>query len=320
MSDIQKECDRLKIVFMGTPEFGATILSKLLKFHEVVLVVTQPDKVVGRKKEIVFSPVKKLALQNDINILQPYKIKEVEEEILKLDFDIIVTAAFGQFVSMRLINYPKYKAINVHGSLLPKYRGGAPIQRSILNGEEETGITIIYMAKKMDAGDMLSKRSIPILETDDADSMFEKLASLGSEMIIEALNDIENNNLNIIAQDENEATFAYNLTKEDELIDFSKTSKDVFNQIRGLSSNPGAYFKIDNNIYKVYSSKIINFDHKEEPGVIVLVTKTSFAVSCGGFSTICFDQIKPEGKKLMNVSDFLNGKGRNIITLNRRVL
>lgn len=310
----------LKIVFMGTPEFGATILRELIKFHEVVLVVTQPDKVVGRKKEIIYSPVKQVALLNNIKLLQPYKIKDVEDEILKVDFDIIVTAAYGQFVSMRLINHPKYKAINVHGSLLPKYRGGAPIQRAIINGEEATGVTIMYMAKKMDAGDMILSEQIDILPTDDADSLFIKLASIGSKMIIKTLDQILNNSHEVIPQNEEKATFAYNLTKEDELIDFSKTSKDVFNQIRGLSSNPGAYFKINNEVYKAYKSKIVSFSHNAPPGEIVYVDKTSFFVSCGGYTTISFEEIKPEGKNLMKVSDFLNGKGRNIITINRRVI
>lgn len=310
----------LKIVFMGTPEFGATILNSLLTKHEVVLVVTQPDKMVGRKKEIVFSPVKKLALEKGIDILQPVKIKDCEEEIMKYDFDIIVTAAFGQFVSTRLINYPKHKAINVHGSLLPKYRGGAPIQRAIINGEKETGITIMYMAKKMDAGDMLSKGIVPIEDSDNSDSLFTKLANLGSKLILEVLDDIEKGNVNPIPQNEEEATYAYNLTKEDELIDFNLDARSIFNKIRGLSTNPGAYFVLEGEVYKVYSSRVSDLHSNELPGTIIDVTKKDFTIACANNSAITFDEIKPEGKNLMKVSDFLNGRGKNIIIKNRRVL
>ncbi len=310
----------MKILFMGTPEFGATILEKILEKHEVVLVVTQPDKMVGRKREIIFSPVKEVALKYNLNLIQPVKIKESEEEILKYDFDIIVTAAFGQFVGSRLLNHPKYKAINVHGSLLPMYRGGAPIQRSIINGESKTGITIMYMAKKMDAGDILMQKELVIDTEDTSDSLFKKMASLGASMINNCLEKIENGNITSIKQDENKATYAYNLTKEDELIDFTKTAKEVFNQIRGLSSNPGAYFTLDGIVYKMYSSIISNIVHNQEPGVIIEVTKSTFTVSCGNNSSITFDEIKPEGKNIMKVKEFLNGKGKNIIILNRRVI
>ncbi len=305
---------------MGTPEFGAKVLESLLTKHEVVLVITQPDKFVGRKREIVFSPVKKLALEKGLDILQPIKIKDCEDEVLKYDFDIIVTAAFGQFVGSRLLNHPKYKAVNVHGSLLPKYRGGAPIQRAIMNGEKETGITIMYMAKKMDAGDMLSRQIVPIDDSDNSDSLFQKLAVVGSQMILKTLDDIENGNINPVKQNEEEATYAYNLTKEDELIDFNEDSLSIFNKIRGLSTNPGAYFVIENEVYKVYSSKLSNLKHNTEAGIIVDVGKNEFSIACKDGSTITFDEIKPEGKKLMKVSEFLNGRGKNIITKNRRVL
>lgn len=305
---------------MGTPEFGAKVLESLLTKHEVVLVITQPDKFVGRKREIVFSPVKKLALEKGLDILQPIKIKDCEDEVLKYDFDIIVTAAFGQFVGSRLLNHPKYKAVNVHGSLLPKYRGGAPIQRAIMNGEKETGITIMYMAKKMDAGDMLSRQIVPIDDSDNSDSLFQKLAVVGSQMILKTLDDIENGNINPVKQNEEEATYAYNLTKEDELIDFNEDALSIFNKIRGLSTNPGAYFVIENEVYKVYSSKLSNLKHNTEAGIIVDVGKNEFSIACKDGSTITFDEIKPEGKKLMKVSEFLNGRGKNIITKNRRVL
>ena len=181
---------------MGTPEFGATILNELVKEHNVVLVVTQPDKMVGRKREIEFSAVKKKAIELNIPVFQPIKIRQEYNYIIEnYDFDLIVTAAYGQIVGTKLLNYPKYKAINVHGSLLPKYRGGAPIQRSIINGDKETGITIMYMAKEMDSGDILSQESLPILDSDNSDSMFKKLADLGSSMINKTIAELVNNKI-----------------------------------------------------------------------------------------------------------------------------
>lgn len=309
----------MRIVFMGTPEFGATILKTLLTKHEIVLVVTQPDKEVGRKKIIEYSPVKQVALEHGLKIYQPLNIRKEADEILKLDFDIIVTAAYGQIVGTNLLEYPKYKAINVHGSLLPKYRGGAPIQRAIINGEKTTGITIMYMAKKMDAGDIIAQKEIPIADDDTSDSLFKKLAELGAEMILPVLDNIEKGNIKPIKQDESLVSYAYNLTKEDEVIDFNKNATDIYNQIRGLASNPGAYFTIDDQIMKVYSSKISNIKHHENPGTIVDVQKDSFSIACGENTSITFTELKPQGKNLMSVKDYLNGKGKTVIVKNRRI-
>lgn len=309
----------MRIVFLGTPEFGATILNELIKEHEIVLVVTQPDSVKGRKKEIVFSPVKKVAIDNNIPIFQPHKIREEYEYILKYDFDIIVSAAFGQIVGTRLLNYPKYKAINVHGSILPKYRGGAPIQRSIINGDVETGISIMYMAKGMDTGDILKQEKLKISPLDNSDSLFIKMANLGAKMINPFLKELEEGKINPIKQNENQVTYAYNLTKEDEVVNFNKNAFDVYNQIRGLSTNPGAYFTIDSIVFKVYDSEIDEDNKGLEPGTICKVTKDYFSVSCID-KAISFYRIKPEGKGLMNVKDYLNGKGKNIIYYGRRII
>lgn len=303
---------------MGTPEFGATILKKLLTKHEIVLVVTQPDKKVGRKQIIEYSPVKKVALEHGLKIFQPQSIRKEEQYILNFDFDIIVTAAYGQIVGTRLLQYPRYKAINVHASLLPKYRGGAPVQRAIMNGEKETGITMMYMAKKMDAGDIITQKSIPITPEDNADTMFEKLANLGAEMILPALEMIESGTVNPQKQDETKVTYAYNLTKEDEKIDFNNDALNIYNQIRGLATNPGAYFTIDNDIFKVYHSTFSSLNSEREPGTIIEVTKDFFTIACGKGS-ITFTEIKPQGKNLMKVKDYLNGKGKQVIVKNRRV-
>lgn len=305
---------------MGTPSFGATILESLLTKHEVVLVVTQPDKIVGRKKELQPSPVKEVALKYQLPIYQPYNIRLEDAPIYQYDFDIIVTAAFGQFVGSKLLNHPRYRAINVHGSLLPKYRGGAPIQRAIMNGETETGITIMYMEKKMDAGDILKQEKLVIADNDTSDILFDKLSKLGAKMILEVLDDIEHQRINPVKQDESQVSFAYNLTKDDEKIDFNNNARLIYNQIRGLCSNPGAYFTLDGLIYKVYQSTISDKKHSELAGTIIEVTKNSFTVACGENTALTFTEIKPEGKNIIKVSEYLNGKGKNIILKNRRVV
>lgn len=305
---------------MGTPEFGASILNELVKEHEVVLVVTQPDKMVGRKKEIEFSAVKKTAIELNIPVFQPLNIRQEYQYIIdNFDFDLIVTAAYGQIVGTKLLYYPKYKSINVHGSLLPKYRGGAPIQRSIMNGDNETGITIMYMAKGMDSGDILSQEKISILQEDNSSSLFVKLAQLGASMINKTIDDLVNERITPIKQNEEEVTYAYNIGHEEELLDFNHSNVEVFNKIRGLSSNPGAYFKINNFSIKVYSGVLSNMKTNCEPGVICDVTKQSFAIACKDNTVIEFGEIKPEGKGVMSVKDFMNGKGRSIIVKGSKV-
>ena len=300
---------------MGTPEFGATILSELVKEHNVVLVVTQPDKLVGRKREIEFSAVKKKAIELNIPVFQPINIRQEYQYIIdNYQFDMIVTAAYGQIVGTKLLYYPKYKSINVHGSLLPKYRGGAPIQRSIINGDKETGITIMYMAKGMDSGDILAKESLEIDINDNSDSLFVKLADLGSKMINPTINKLVNNEITPIKQNEEEVTYAYNSSHEEELLDFNNlTSLQVYNKIRGLSSNPGAYFKIDNFSIKVYDSVLTDSKTSLDSSVICEVSKDGFSVSCKEGTVITFKNIKPEGKGIMSVKDFMNGKGRSLI-------
>lgn len=302
----------MKIVFMGTPRFGAMILEELVKKYEVVLVVTQPDKLVGRKQIITYSEVKKKALELGIPVFQPVKIRLEYKEILKYDFDLIVTAAFGQIINMELINYPKYKAINVHGSLLPRGRGGAPIQRSIMNGDEKTGVTIMYMAKGMDSGDIISQQELEIGDEDNCDILFEKMGKLGQEMIIPAIESIIDGSIKSYPQDESKVTYSYNLTKEDEQIDFNRSAKLVNCQIRALASEPGAFFTIDGIKYKVYSSNVLDKNTSFEAGTISDITKKSIEFACGDGKVIEIREIKKEGKNLMKVSEFLNGAGRSL--------
>lgn len=311
----------MNIVFMGTPEFGATILKEINKQHNVVLVVTQPDKVVGRKKEIEYSAVKKTAIELNIPVFQPQNIRNEYQYIIdNFDFDLIVTAAYGQIVGTKLLNYPKYKAINVHGSLLPKYRGGAPIQRSIINGDKVTGITIMYMAKGMDSGDILSQKEIDIEDNDNSDSMFVKLANLGASMINKVIDDLVNNNITPIKQNIDEVTYAYNISHEEELLDFNSLDNiQIYNKIRGLSTNPGAYFKINNFTIKIYESVLSNDKTNYDVNTICDVKKDSFSIVCKNNSVITFKTIKPEGKGLMSVKDFMNGKGKSIIILGGKI-
>ena len=310
----------MKIIFMGTPIFGMKILEALTSKHEIVLVVTQPDQYNKRKKGLVAPPVKQWALDNGLEVIQPESIKTEVERIKFLDVDLIVTAAYGQFIPTKILNHPRYKSINVHGSLLPKYRGGAPIQRAIINGEDKTGISIIYMGAKMDAGDIIKKEAIDILEVDTQDTIFEKLSVLGSKLVLEAIDEIEQGTVTLEKQNEEEVTFAYNLTKDDEKIDFSKSARDVFNQIRGLNSNPGAYFSLEDLTIKVYNSRVSDYQTDYPPGVIIKINKDSFDVSCKDNTVISILEVQPPSKNRMSVRDYLNGSGKNIIVKNKEIL
>ena len=313
---------------MGTPEFSVPIVEEISKVHDITLVVTQPDTFNIKKKEMVYSPVKTWALSKNIEVFQPVKIREDYDKILNTPCDLIVTAAYGQIVPEAVLDYPKYKAINVHGSLLPKYRGGAPIQRAIINGDKETGITIMYMAKKMDAGDILYQETLPILDSDTQDTIFNKLSGLASFFINDVIDKLASGLLKPVKQNEDEVTYAYNLTKEDEHIDFTKSARAVFNQIRGLNSNPTGYFILDNQNIKVYDSIV----KKEEicynnmlkdipvPGRIVGINKDSFDVSCKDGSVISILEIKLPGKNKMKVKDFINGQGRKMLAIGKEIL
>lgn len=306
---------KLDIIFMGTPSFGATILEALIKEHNVKLVVTQTDKVLGKK--VYVNPVKELALKEGIEVFQPENIRKDYDKILSTPCDLIVTAAYGQIIGTKVLNHPRIASINVHGSLLPKYRGGAPIQRAIINGDDTTGITIMYMAKGMDSGDILTQEEIAI-GSSTSDELFVRLASLGAKMINPLIDDLAKGIINPIKQNEDEVSYAYNLTKEDELVNFNKDAFMVCRQVRGLDSNPGAYFTIDGNIYKIYKCEAVTSNSIEEVGVIEKVEKDSFTVRCKT-NALKVEEIKPAGKNKMSVKDYLNGKGKEIIFVGRKI-
>lgn len=304
----------MKIIFMGTPQFGVPILNEINKEHEVVLIVTQPDHV--NRKRIIFSPIKEYALKHDLEIFQPKNVNKDNDLLFKYSADLIVTAAYGQFIGNKILNYPKHGCINVHGSLLPKYRGGAPIQRAIINGDKFTGITILYMDRKMDSGEMIKQSKIKIDYLDTQDSLFKKLSILGSEMILDVIHDIDKGTVVKVKQDETEITYAYNLTNEDIEINFNNKALDIYNQIRGLNSNPGAYFFYKEKIYKIYSSEISNLKHNVKNGTILSVGKNGLIIACGNNSSISILEIQPESKRKMSIKDFLNGNGKDIFITN----
>lgn len=296
----------LKVIFMGTPTFAVPTLELLIKNYNVVLVVSQPDKDKDKKGKIIPTKVKEVALKNNIDIYQPAKITNEYAKILEYKPDIIITCAYGQIIPNALLTYPKYGCINVHGSLLPKLRGGAPIHHALINGDKSTGITIMYMDEKMDRGSIISQKEIPILDNDNLDTLYTKLSILGSELLIETLPSIIDGSNKKIKQNENEATYGFNIKKEIELINFNKTNIEVFNQIRGLSSNPGAYTYMNNQILKIYTSSPLNKEYKGTVGEIVDITKEGFIVKTKENSILIKD-IKLEGKKRCLVKDYLNG-------------
>lgn len=294
-----------KVVFMGTPDFAVPILEKLIEMVDVVLVVTQPDREVGRKKEIKFSPIKEVALKNNINIFQPEKIRLDYQEILNVNPDMIVTCAYGQIIPEVILNAPKYGAINVHASLLPKYRGGAPIHRSIINGDEKTGITIMYMDKGMDTGDMISKKEYEIKPTDNVGILHDNLSLIGAQLLEETLPSIFAGTNNREKQNDADATYAPVIKREDEIIDFNLSGKEILNKIRGLNPWPLANFILNDKEVKVLEAEFVP-SNINKPSLIKILDKNNLAISCKD-GLIYLKSIKPNGKNIMNIKDFLNG-------------
>lgn len=291
---------------MGTPEFAYNVLDKLIKNTNVVMVVSQPDREKDRKGNIIYSPCKKLAMENNIEVFQPLRIKEDYQKILDMNPDIIITCAYGQIIPSILLNYPKYGCINVHASLLPKLRGGAPIHHAIMDGYKETGVTIMYMDEKMDNGDIISQDKIEIDDNIILDDLYNKLSIMGSNLLIDTLPSIINNTNNRIKQNIDDVTFGYNITKEEEHIDFNNTISAVHNQIRGLSSIPGAYTILGDKRMKVYMSEKTNTLSDKEPGTIIDINKDGIFVSTKDY-VIKLTDIKLEGKNRCKVKDLING-------------
>jgi len=302
----------MRVVFMGTPKIASGILQELIdNEYNVVAVVTQPDKKVGRKQIITKSAVKETAEKFNIPVIQPKKIRDEYKEILDYKPDIIITCAYGQIVPNEILEYPKYKCINIHGSLLPKYRGGSPIQTAIKNGEEYTGITIMYMAEKMDAGDMLVKEKVKIEDDDTTETMFDKLENCGKHLLIRTLPKLINNQIVPEKQNENNVTFAWNIKKEEEYINFNRSTKDVYNHIRSLISWPVGYAIIDGKKTKFHKVTKLN-EILGKPGEFIGLIDNMIAIGTND-GTILVEEIQMEGKSKQLSKVFYNGVGRKLI-------
>lgn len=303
----------MKIVFMGTPAFSAPILRMLHEEgHDIVAVVTQPDRPVGRKKVLTATPVKEEALALGLPVLQPEKLRGSQEmaDIIAMNADLIVTAAFGQILPKDILDAPRLGCVNVHASLLPKYRGGAPIHQSIIDGEAQTGVTIMYMAEKLDAGNIISQRAIAIEETDHTGSMFDKLSIVGRDLLKETLPSLEAGTNDSIVQDESQVTYARNISREQERIDWTKSARDLYNQVRGLHPWPVAYTTFEEATFKIWWAQV-GGQTDAAPGTVVEINKDSFGVATGD-GVLLLTDVQPAGKKRMSATDYLRGTGSKL--------
>ena len=301
----------LRVIFMGTPEFSLDVLTGLIENTNVIGVVTQPDRIVGRDKEVSFSPVKKVALEHNIEVFQPEKIRKEYDKVLNTECDIIITCAYGQIIPKEILDYPRLGCINVHASLLPKNRGGAPIHWCLIKGETKTGITIMYMDVGMDDGDIISQEEYTILESDNVGTLHDRLSNMGANLLMKTLPGIIEGTNPRIKQDERQVTFSYNIKREEERIDFHKNGQEIINLIRGLNPWPVANILVNNEEMKVYEA-IFEQKEIEEVGKVVEIKKDGIGISCQN-GIIYLKKIKPFGKKTMEVKDFLNGTPKEII-------
>lgn len=308
----------MKIVFMGTPDFAVGALQAIIDAgHEIAAVVTQPDRPKGRGKEMQFTPVKQCAVAANIPVFQPVKIRteEAVEKLRAYQADIFVVAAFGQILSKEILEMPRLGCINIHASLLPKYRGAAPIQWAIIDGEQETGVTIMQMDVGIDTGDMLMKKVVPIAKNETGESLDDKLMQAGAELIVEALPKIEAGEVTPVKQSEEDTCYAKMLTKSLGHIDWAASAVSIERLIRGLNSWPSAFTYLNGKTLKIWEAQVVFQKTKEPAGVITDITKDSFTVNTGDGQLKVMD-VQLEGKKRMRVHDFLLG---NQITIGCRL-
>ncbi|WP_277673386.1 methionyl-tRNA formyltransferase [Piscibacillus halophilus] len=297
-----------KIIFMGTPDFSVPVLEALVKSeYEVVAVVTQPDRPKGRKRKLTPSPVKERALEYQLPVLQPEKIRHDYEDILAYEPDLIVTAAYGQILPKAILDRPKFGCVNVHASLLPELRGGAPIHYAIIQGKKETGITIMYMAEALDAGDIISQRSIDIDEEDHVGSLHDKLSILGSELLMDTLPKLFARTITPITQNDDEATFAYNIKREQEKIDWNQSQYDIYNHVRGLHPWPVAYTVYEGKNIKIWWAIKDQQSTNQNPGTIIDLETDGILVATGDGKAIKITELQVPGKKRVKAEDFLRG-------------
>ena len=306
-----------KIIFMGTPDFSVPVLRQIIQDgYDCIGVVTQPDRPVGRKKVLTPPPVKVEAEKLGIPVFQPERIKQSEElqTILQLKPDLIVTAAFGQILPLELLTAPKFGCINVHASLLPELRGGAPIHYAIIQGKEKTGVTIMYMAEKLDAGDILTSVEVPILEDDNVGTMHDKLSEAGAKLLSETIPKLLKNELTPIVQDEEKATFASNIQREQEKVDWTQSGEVIYNHIRGLNPWPVAYTLLKGTVLKIWQSKKILNENKAAPGTVVNIEDDGIVIATGNETAIKITELQPSGKKRMSAEQYLRGAASDLTT------
>ncbi|WP_331836206.1 methionyl-tRNA formyltransferase [Erysipelothrix piscisicarius] len=301
----------MRVMFMGTTHFSCVVLQQLLDDgYDVVAVVTQPDRPFGRKKVLKAPPVKELALKHEIPVIQPIKIKESIEDVLKFEPDLVVTCAYGQIVPKAILDYPKFLCLNVHASLLPKYRGGAPIHWSIIRGEKETGVTLMRMDVGMDSGDMLASRRVSIDDHDMMGDVESKLMAASKILIQEDLRAYLEGDLSFVPQNKEHVTLAYTIQREDEFVSFNRSVFDVYNHIRGLIPWPVGYGVVEGMNVKFHGVTMSESSHSYAPGEVISVDESGLTVACvNGSVTITL--IQPAGKPITSAHDFANGLGRN---------
>ena len=299
----------MRVIFMGTPDFAVGTLEEIIKAgHEVVLTVTQPDKPKGRGNAVQFTPVKECALAHDIPVFTPKKIREPEniEYLRKFQPDIIIVAAFGQILSKTILDMPKYGCVNVHASLLPKYRGAAPIQWAVINGDEVSGVTIMRMNEGIDTGDMIAKRELRLAEDETGGSLFDKLADLGAKLCVETMEMIEKGTAVYTPQNSEAATHTSMIRKEMGDISWNRSAVDIERLIRGLNPWPSAYTHLDGKTFKIWKAEIVSEGTEYNPGCIVKVGKNELLVQTGE-GILSLQEVQLEGKKRMDIGSFLRG-------------
>ena len=297
----------MKVVFMGTPDFSVPALEKIAQNHQVQAVVTQQDRPKGRGHKMQYTPVKEKALELNIPVFQPEKVKNSEfVDILKeMNPDVIVVIAFGQILSKEILDLPKYGCINVHASLLPEYRGAAPIQWAVIDGKKESGVTTMYMAEGLDTGDIIDKKVIELDKKETGGSLFDRLSLIGGDLILETLKHLEDGTAKRIPQDDEKSSYAGKITKELGHIDFTKSAVEIEQLIRGLNPWPSAFTHVDDKTLKIWDAEVIDEPVKEEPGTIISTNKTLKVATGDGYLDI--KELQLAGKKRMDIVSFLNG-------------
>ncbi len=295
-----------KVIFMGTPDFAVPILEMLIQNTNVIMVVTQPDKEVGRHHELEMTPIKKVAVEHNIKVYQPTKVRKEYEEIVNAHADIIITCAYGQIIPEEILNAPRLGCINVHASLLPRLRGGAPLHHAIIDGEDKTGITIMYMDKNMDTGDIISTSEYKIKDTDNVGILHDTLSVMGRDLLLETLPSIIDGTNNRIPQDDSKATYAYNITREEEHLDFNLSAQEVYNKVRGLNPWPKANTIINDQEVKIIECYIGDKDSQFSAGTICEINKDNLGI-CTKDKVVYITRVKPFGKKEMSALDYING-------------